>query len=190
MVAECVPVDCVPEEEKRQIKELNGLEAGAVVEAKWIKPAAKRRHGQEVAHVLISFRTPQAANQAIRNRLMVGGRRVHVWKRVPEPFRCAKCLRFRQAAKECREMVKQCGTCGSTKHLMKDCKATNPATFMCKVCDRHGHATWAKDCPAYRTEVAARMRCNPDLQHRFFPTSDPTSWRRADPQHSNLQVDE
>ena len=190
VVAECVPVDCVPEEEKRQIEEMNGLEAGVVAEAKWIKPATKRRPGQEVAHVLIAFRNPQAANHAIRNRLTVGGRRVNVRKSVPEPFRCAKCLRFRHSAKDCREMVDQCGTCGSPRHLTKDCKATNPSTFMCKVCDRHGHATWAKDCPAYRAEVAALMRRNPDLQHRFFPTPDPASWPRAEPQRPNMQADD
>ena len=87
-------------------------------------------------------------------------------------------------------MVDQCGTCGSPRHLTKDCKATNPSTFMCKVCDRHGHATWAKDCPAYRAEVAALMRRNPDLQHRFFPTPDPASWPRAEPQRPNMQADD
>ena len=190
VVAECVPVDCVPGEEKRRIEELNGLEDGAVVEAKWIKPAAKRRTGQEVAHVLIAFRTPQAANQAIRNRLTVGGRRVNVRKSVPEPFRCAKCLRFRHSAKECRELVEQCGTCGSTKHLTKDCKVTNPAAFMCKICDRHGHPTWAKDCPPYRAEVATLMRRNPDLQNRLFPTSDPASWPRAEPARMHLRQED
>ena len=181
VVAECVPVDCVPGEEMRTIKELNGLEDGTVVDAKWIKPATKRRPGQEVAHVLIAFRTPQAANQAIRNRLTVGGRRVIVRKSVPEPFRCAKCLRFRHSAKECRELVEQCGTCGSTKHLTKECKVTYTNAFFCKLCDRNGHATWAKDCPAYRAEVSALMRRNPDLQNRFFPTSDPSSWPREGP---------
>ena len=69
----------------------------------------------------------------------------------------------------------------STKHLTKECKVTYTNAFFCKLCDRTGHATWAKDCPAYRAEVSALMRRNPDLQNRFFPTSDPSSWPRVDP---------
>ncbi|RDX45384.1 hypothetical protein OH76DRAFT_1333023, partial [Lentinus brumalis] len=65
VVAECVPVECEPGNEKESIAMANGLPAGSVVEAKWIKSATRRRPGQRVAHVLIAFRDPQTANKAI-----------------------------------------------------------------------------------------------------------------------------
>lgn len=177
VVAKFVPVECDPAKETEDIEATNRLPGGCISTARWIRPVEKRRPGQQCAHVQVCFKTPQDANEAIRNRLSIGGKRVFVHRDLPEPFRCAKCLKFKpyHQAKDCPAAKQTCGTCCSTAHKTQDCTVTARSKFKCAVCQEVGHATWDRNCPAYCEEVARLVDRNPDLRNPFFPTDEDRS---------------
>ncbi|KAI0753213.1 hypothetical protein C8Q80DRAFT_1074021, partial [Daedaleopsis nitida] len=174
VVAKFVPVECDPAAETTDIEATNRLPEGCIATARWIRPVEKRRAGQQFAHMQVCFKSPQDANEAIRNRLSIGGKRVFVHRDLPEPFRCAKCLRFQpyHQAKDCPAEKQTCGTCCSTAHKTQDCTVTARSRFKCVVCQEVGHASWDRNCPAYCEEAARLVDRNPDLKNPLFPTDD------------------
>ncbi|KAJ7196018.1 hypothetical protein B0H12DRAFT_974031, partial [Mycena haematopus] len=66
-VVEFVPLTFDPalENALHEVEDANGLGRGAIVQARYIKPIARRHAGQTVAHMIFSFRTAEGANHAI-----------------------------------------------------------------------------------------------------------------------------
>ena len=64
----------------RELEDENGWTRGEVVAAHWIKPVAKRRVGQERAHLILKLNTPQRANETIMGGISILGRRLAVEK--------------------------------------------------------------------------------------------------------------
>ncbi|KAH9950180.1 hypothetical protein B0H21DRAFT_656965, partial [Amylocystis lapponica] len=180
-VVEYVPISFDPSSDLalRVAEGRSGLDPDSIVRANWIKPVNRRSTTQSFAHAIIRFNSPKAANSAIRDGLVIAGRRVWGRKLLQEPLRCLKCQKLGVAhlASECKQIHDTCGTCGSVSHTTSTCDVTDRAKHWCANCRTGGHAAWDRACPAF---LAARDRLldrQPDAQYRFFPIpSDPSSW--------------
>lgn len=180
VVAEFTPVRFNPEDAAAlaAIEERGQLPAGAIVQARWIKPIAKRQQGQQVAHAMITLSSSEGANRAISNGLIIAGKKVSVRRCLLEPLRCAKCHRFEPVhlARDCTQTEERCGTCGEDSHPTRDCQVTDEERFRCINCKRFGHATWSRQCPTFLAQVQKMQKRQPDHCFRFFPTEDPNTW--------------
>ncbi|RDX51330.1 hypothetical protein OH76DRAFT_1454912 [Lentinus brumalis] len=185
VVAEYVPVSFEPDNpyDLTVVESENNIMHGNVVAARWIKAPEKRALGQRVAFLLISFLTPQDANQAIAKGLYVAGKHVSVHRDQDEPQRCAKCHKYDppHLARNCKAIHETCGTCASIHHKTAECSAINHDEYACVNCDNmRGHAAWEKSCPAYQRAVQKLHARRPESGFRFFPLADdPYSWERA-----------
>ncbi|KAL6302089.1 hypothetical protein BKA93DRAFT_737571 [Sparassis latifolia] len=68
-LAEFIPVACKPDNSSylRITEGTNNLDPNVIEEAHWIKPPECRVKGQKVAHLILRFNDPWAANRAICN---------------------------------------------------------------------------------------------------------------------------
>ena len=78
IVAEYVPVSYSPEGYKvnAAVEENSGLNRGAIQEVRYIKQIHRRAQGQRMAHVMMGITDPEQANKAIRQGLIIEGKRV------------------------------------------------------------------------------------------------------------------
>lgn len=88
IIAEFIPVTFDPtlEGELRHVENLSGLREHSFSDAKYLKPLARRKAGQAVAHMVFSFNTKEAANHVIEYGLIVEGKRVQARKSLTEPL--------------------------------------------------------------------------------------------------------
>ncbi|EJF55579.1 hypothetical protein DICSQDRAFT_13396, partial [Dichomitus squalens LYAD-421 SS1] len=179
LVAEFTPVGFDPSREEvwRRTEEDLGLDEGAILEARWIKPVHRRYREQRFAHLLVTVSSPEAANKIIRAGLILAGRHVSVRKNLAEPMRCAKCHRYDAGhlAKECPQMYDTCGTCGRA-HKTADCTMKDPQQHHCVNCNEKGHAVWDRDCPVFLDHLSRADARHPENSLQFFPTADPDLW--------------
>ena len=179
VVVEFVPIIFNPHNEAiwREVETDIDLPVNSIMEARWIKPVARRYREQRFAHLLLTLNNPVAANTIIRSGLTLASKRVTVHKNLAEPMRCAKCHQYDAGhlARDCPLQRDICGTCGSS-HRTSECKVQDPEDHRCTVCDKRGHATWSRDCPAFLDRLRRSDARHPENRLRFFPTSDPDSW--------------
>jgi hypothetical protein len=138
ILIENVPMMFLPSNmaEIADIEKKAGLTPHTISKARYIKPAARRAPGQRTAHTIFTFNSKEGANQAIKFRLVVAGKKVYRRKLIPEPSRCLKCHVFDGAhiAAECPQENETCGTCGE-QHRTSECSIQDPNLFYCKNCD-------------------------------------------------------
>ena len=93
IIAEYVLVSFSPDDRMQlaSIETVNRLEPGGILNAQWIKPIYCRKQGQRTAHAILGYVQPEEANSAIRNGVIIAGKRVWAWKLLQEPRRCLKC---------------------------------------------------------------------------------------------------
>ena len=167
----------------RELEEVNGWSPNELTAMHWIKPVDKRRQGQQHAHLILKFTTPQRANDAIMNGMAVHGRHLPVEKLRKEARRCLRCQKLEPGhlARDCDWDIDICGTCGQD-HATRDC---NSGKLHCINCNSDAHASWSRTCPAF--VAATRKIQNADRleRYRFFPLlDDPTTWDHIDaPDH-------
>lgn len=187
VIAEFVPTNFSPDSlfELIEIETVNKLPFSSIISARWIKPIAARKKDQKVAHAILGFRTPEAANATIRSGLFVKGKRVAPRKLLPDPKRCFKCHKFdaNHLAKDCKQIHEWCDICGEMNHDNRNCpnKDDDPQTFFCISCNTKGHSTRNRACPTFRNEYARLTSKVIDSQYRFFVTEDASSWEMLDP---------
>ncbi|KAG2755642.1 hypothetical protein P692DRAFT_20844481 [Suillus brevipes Sb2] len=90
-----------------------GLKPKTISKVQYIKPEARRKPGQQTAHIIVTFNSKEGANQAIKFGLIIKGKKVYGRKLIPEPTRCLKCHSFENAhmAAECPQEQETCGIC-------------------------------------------------------------------------------
>ena len=180
-IAEYVPI-CLTVDDPHTLRELekaNELPVGAVRLIRWIKPIERRAPNQCTAHAIIDFFRPGDTNIAIKNGLLMTGKRCAIRKLLPEPTRCMKCQSFDgHFAKNCTSTRDTCGTC-TGDHRTKDCAVTSPELRRCVNCKTTGHAAWSRQCPFF-TDLLNRHHSHlQDVNYRYFPESnDPATWVR------------
>lgn len=167
----------------REIEETSGLEPMAISETAFFKPVHARRLGQKVAHARARFTDPYQASLAIRQGLVIDGKRCNVERLMPEARRCFNCHKIgSHRAVDCREPA-SCGKCGSKDHESTDCENENPQEHYCVNCDIKGHAHWSPGCPAMKKASENTIRKDRYYGYKYFPcpgTGKEWTWQRHD----------
>jgi hypothetical protein len=178
VIIEYVPLTHSPEAfaEMRKIKRESRLPIDTLVSTRWIKPIHRRTEGQRSAHVIAKLATTEAANQSIRDGVIIAGKRVWARRMKRELRRCLKCQRYntRHMAADCGGL-ETCGTCGKG-HRTAECEETDTSKFHCTSCDQNGHASWDRTCPAFLAACQAIARADPEHTYKFFPSDSPWTW--------------
>jgi hypothetical protein len=163
-----VPITFEPKENKhlREVEEVNGLEKNTLSRVKWIKPMERRRPEQTHAYAIFSFSSVDAANNAIRDGIIVCGMKIRPKKQKQEPIQCMKCRLWGHFATECTAEVDTCGACGEA-HRTKHCR--NRDKWHCASCGPNTHASWDRSCPEFIRRCAILDERNPQNAMPFFP---------------------
>ncbi|KAJ7347030.1 hypothetical protein DFH08DRAFT_699884 [Mycena albidolilacea] len=184
MVMRFVPVSFDPDAEGALgvVGGDNNLPEGALVKARWIKPLERRKPGQRVAHAVLGFSDPGAANRAIRDGLWIDSSRVYGHKLLSEPMRCLKCQRIGAGhiAADCTSGWEVCARCGED-HRTSTCTVTDDKRVCanCKAAnlDHEGHGAADRLCPFFKDKLHYSLNRNLDAPYPYFLMSeDPSSW--------------
>ena len=179
-VVKYIPPTFKPEDHSQLegIERENNLRTEEILSAHWIKPAHWQKSGQQTAHAIVGFAWPEEANSAIRNGLVIAGKRVWARKLLHEPRRCLKCqqLGVSHMVAECQQDYNMCSSCGE-EHRTTDCTIDNPTLYSCANCKETGHVAWDQHCPTFTKLSACYNTKHPENGYCFFPiSSDPSSW--------------
>jgi hypothetical protein len=182
VIVEYVPLSHSPDAlaEMRKIERDSKLPAGSLLATRWIKPIHRRTAGQKSAHVIAKFANTEAANQSIRDGLIIAGKRTWARRMKREPRRCLKCQKYnaRHVAARC-DSQDTCGTCGG-EHRTASCEENDPRKFKCANCNVDGHASWDRTCLTFRTACLAAEKSDPEHTYKFFPNENPWTWEQQD----------
>ncbi|KAJ7762505.1 hypothetical protein B0H16DRAFT_1311730, partial [Mycena metata] len=184
VVAQYVPVSFDPSQDGalRILESENNIPSGVLAKARWIKPVAQRNRGQKVAHAILGFSDPAAANIFLRQGIWVEGRSVSGHKLLPEPIRCLKCqgVGLNHIAANCPSIHDTCARCGEM-HKTAACMVDDEARACanCRIAKRphEGHGAADRSCPVFIDKLQFALERNPDAKYPYFPTpDDPSSW--------------
>lgn len=180
-----VPLGINPEDKGhiQEICEVNSLETGTIMTAKWAKPADKRSPEQRTAHLLITLNGADTSNRSITNGLNICNRRCHIEKVKCEPIRCLKCQGWNHFTRDFPETADKCGNCMDA-HRTNTCPS--PHTRKCASCNSSEHESWCRTCLVYLKKVDDFNSRNPENSLQFFPTADPWTWTSTD--RPNIQM--
>ena len=139
----------------------------------------RRTTGQCSAHLIAKLRSPEAANQAIRDGLIIAGKQVWARRMKKEPRRCLRCQTMGSGhlAAECDQPM-TCGTC-SKEHRTTDCSEDEQVKFWCANCKSHGHTSWDRTCPKFIENSRRLEQLNPEGMYIYFPTEEPWTWEQS-----------
>ena len=70
----------------REIEEANSIDNGGIVRVRWIKPATRHKPSQTCGHLILSFQSPQSANDTLAYGLVIGHKKVYAEKCKWEPL--------------------------------------------------------------------------------------------------------
>ncbi|KAG2742526.1 hypothetical protein P692DRAFT_201670406, partial [Suillus brevipes Sb2] len=134
---------------------------------------------QRTAHVTLTLKSKNAANQIIRFGISIEGKKVYGRKLLPEPTRCLKCHVFNSGhiAADCPQEHDTCGTCGA-EHRTASCAVNSKLRqlYHCANCKVEGHASWSRDCPIFIARWQTHRARNEEAKYKYFPTDDPLTW--------------
>ena len=141
VIAEYVPIAHNPNAlgEYRKIKQESGLSPESIASTGWIKLVTRRVAGQRTAHLIIRLRSPEVANQTIRDGLINAGKRTWARKMKKRAQKC-QVMGANHLAAECDKPT-ACGTCGK-EHRTAECSEEDQTKFWCANCKTHRHAPW------------------------------------------------
>src|SRR5882724_6299669 len=156
-----------------------GLPTDSIDSTRWIKPTSRRTVGQRTAHLITKLCSPEAANQALRDGLIIEGKRVWAGHMKKEPRRCLKCqsMASNHLAAECDQNT-ICGTCGK-EHRTAECSECDQKKYWCVNCNLHGHASWDRTCPKFLDRSKRLEQLNPESMYTYFPTNEPWTWEQT-----------
>lgn len=156
-------------EDLREVEEANGIAAGDIASARWIKPAARRKPSQTCGHLILSFRSPQPANDTLAFGLFICQKKVYAEKCKREPLRCLKCHGWGHMAANCTAPNDICGTC-ALPHRTSSC--TTDDHLRCVSCKVTGHASWARNCPVFLQKCYELNERVDENNMPYFPTQE------------------
>jgi hypothetical protein len=179
LIIEYVPVRFDPNSQHalREIEITNGLTAGEILGAKYLKDPVKRNPGQQTAFVGLLIKSPATANKILRSGVVIEGKHVFGRKDIQEPKRCMKCQEFKpHIAANCPAIHDTCAQCSSIEHRTKDCEA-RPDQTRCSNCRTNGHAASSRQCPIFIRESAKLAQRRPENRYKYIPVvDDPSTW--------------
>ncbi|KAJ6525116.1 hypothetical protein B0H19DRAFT_1276208 [Mycena capillaripes] len=163
-VVEFVPVSFDPKLSRafETIEDANGIGRHEIVQARFIKPLARRRPGQKY------------------------GKRVSARKLLSEPIRCLKCqiIGANHSALSCPSVHDMCARCGEM-HRTDTCTIDEDRLRACPNCraakrPHRGHGAADRTCPIFVEKLQFALERNPEPNYKFFLTDDPKTWERLD----------
>ena len=180
VIVEYVPISYFPEypSEHRKIESDSQLLHQSIITTRWIKLIERRTQGQRSAHLIAKFKSTEAANKAIRDGIVIAGKRTRARKLNKEPRRCLKCQRLnvQHLAATCTG-TETCSTCGG-KHRSTDCIERSSGKGYCISCKSNDHASWNRLCPKFIEATERIKRENPESTYKFFPDANPWTWEQ------------
>ena len=161
----------------RELEQVNDLPVSAVHLIRWIKPIERRTPNQRTTHAIVDFFRPEDANMAIKNGLLMKGKRCDIRKLLPEPTRCMKCQSFDgHYEKSCISTQDMCRTC-TGNHRTRDCMVTSQEHRRCANCKTTGHTAWSCECPHFVDLLNCHHSHSQDVDYRYFPVcNNPATW--------------
>lgn len=144
----------------REISEFNP-EVKTIGKPYWLKPVANRGPAQQYASAVVAFATEGEANNALRRRLLVGGRLCKVVKmwQTSKTTLCSHCHQFGHKAEHCKDPP-TCALCAephvTAEHSCIHCTVKGrscPHTQTKCVNCGEDHPSTSRDCPV----LAARQ---------------------------------
>jgi hypothetical protein len=175
VVAQFVPITYDPERDIPEMEETNHIQEGQILKARWIKPISRRSEHQRAAHLIIEFKSAEAANDVMVRGIRIHGAHLNVEKCRREPIRCLKCHRWGHIAKDCRSETDTCGTCGDGGHRTSECKHEQ-LKRRCISCNTEGHASWDRGCPTFRRKCAELNKRDIENALPYYPTTESWTW--------------
>ena len=151
----------------REIEEVNGLDEGDILKARWIKLIACRSPSQTCGHVIVSFSSPIPANDALANGLFVCHKKVYTEKCKKEPLCCLKCHSWNHLATNCPQQYDTCGTCSQRHHTSTYTNLDKPH---CSSCGLDDHPSWDRACPTFCRKCAELNERAEENRMLYFPT--------------------
>jgi hypothetical protein len=182
VICEYVPVSFDPNASTASVEVVNDLPAGAIMEARYLKDPSRRPAGQRTAFVLLTFRTAKQANKALREGLIIEGKKVFGRKDIQEARRCLKCQGYahRHMAANCPQIHDTCAVCGGL-HRTTDCPMDDGKRF-CVNCKTDDHTASSKNCLTFIAECGKVNYYFPENKYRFYPVvDDPSTWDLLQP---------
>ena len=180
VLVEYVPIAHAPDAlaECRKIESESGIQDHALISTRWIKSPEQRVPGQRFAHVIAKFKDINSANYAIRDGLIIAGKRIWARKLNKEPRRCLKCqkINVKHFAAECNG-TETCATCRG-EHRVAQCTERNSGKVYCVNCKSNDHPSWNRLCPSFIALSKKMERQNLESSYRFFPTDEPWTWEQ------------
>ena len=164
VIAEYVPISFDPNDRAQLdgVGRSSGMNQSGILNGRWIKPIYRCSQEQRMAHAVLRFTQPEGANEAIRNGVIIAGKRVWVRKLLQEPRRCLKCQKIgtTHITAECKQDHNTCGNCGGN-HRTAECEIRDPAQYKCANCNEMEHVAWDRHCPTFTR--ANSMRDTPRI---------------------------
>lgn len=159
--------------ERRRIEEISRLEKGHLVATAWVKPTQNRGENQQVATIIARFASPQAANMALKEGIIIQGRRLRCHKTFNGPMRCYHCQRYGHMAINCSSRNKpgRCPACAGA-HSNDQCTEKETGNSKCANCNTTGHLVWDPSCPTYKQEVEKTLQKRREAQYKYYPTDE------------------
>src|SRR6266481_986303 len=100
----------------QEIEEANSTKHGEIFSARWIKPVTRHKPTQTCGHIILAFRSPHSANDALAYGLFICQKKVYAEKCKCELLRCLKCHGWGHMAANCGASNDTCGMCMLQHH--------------------------------------------------------------------------
>ena len=157
---------------------MHSIPNNSISKLKWAKRPDQRSPSQTVGHLIITFKDPDAANEAILKGLVICNKKVQVSKCRREPVRCLKCQAYNHVAHECILQREICARCGEN-HRTNTCSST---ITKCTPCNEYGHTSSDRACPTLQRKCRDYETNHPENALPFFPSKESWTWEASPPQ--------
>ncbi|KIK78982.1 hypothetical protein PAXRUDRAFT_162552 [Paxillus rubicundulus Ve08.2h10] len=125
------------------IKVENGIAAGSLIQAKWVKPAYKCAIDQRVVHAVFTLCDPMVANLLVQDGVYHKQEKFFPRKDKKEAIHCMRCQLWGHIARDCNANEDTC----SDPHRTTECN--NPNKLYCVSCGTHDHASHSRTCKEF-----------------------------------------
>jgi hypothetical protein len=168
VIAEYVPVSFQPDMDYAiaQVESDSSLLKGTIREVCYIKKIERRAQGQKTAHVILGLALPKQANIAIRQGLIIEGKKVQVRRHKMDPKWCMKCqgVGVNHMVATCKSIHNVCARCAGM-HRTDQCGVGMLEDFKCANCNARGHGAADRECPFFKARLAELHAKIPNYDH-------------------------
>ena len=155
----------------RSIELENNLSENSITSARWIKLKARRNPNQRVAHAILTFSEPKAANTLLRDGVYICKEKLHPRKDKKDPLHCVRCQGWGHLARDCKAAHDTCAQCAHS-HRTDECSPSNRKRH-CVNCNADGHGSNDPKCPVFLIKCAELDAKHPENSMPYFPTEEP-----------------